>query len=135
MKTELGTGAPGLSWSTRCLSRWSVMIMFMAFHLHAVASGPFLPPGGEAPHVLGTVPSDEVDLRERDPRATPVLLAVLLGPFGAHRLHLGTSPKVVIMYGATLGGFGILPLIDLGHLLFAKDQQRFRNNDKLLMWR
>ncbi|MCU0318733.1 MAG: TM2 domain-containing protein [Flavobacteriales bacterium] len=111
------------------------MVLTFVLQLHAAASGPFLPPGGDTLNLLGPVPADEGVAQDRDPRATPVLLAVLLGPFGAHRLHLGTSPKVVIIYGATLGGFGILPLIDLGHLLFAKDQQRFRNNDKLLMWR
>ena len=63
------------------------------------------------------------------------MLAIVLGPFGAHRLYLGTSPKVAVIYGLTFGGFGILPLIDLGHLLFAKDLERFRNNDQLLMWR
>ena len=75
--------------------------------------------------------------RPRGPlvRVSAAVLAVFLGPFGAHRLHLGTSPKVVVLYGATFGGFGILPLIDLGHLLFARDRERFRNNDKLLMWR
>jgi hypothetical protein len=111
------------------------VVLTFVLQLHAAASGPYLPPGGDTLHVLGPGPADEVEAQDRDPRATPVLLAVLLGPFGAHRLHLGTSPKVVIIYGATLGGFGILPLIDLGHLLFAKDQQRFRDNDKLLMWR
>ena len=61
-------------------------------------------------------------------------LAVLLGPFAAHRLYLGTTPKVAIIYGVTFGGFGILALIDLGHLLFTKDLDRFRNNDRVFMW-
>ena len=61
-------------------------------------------------------------------------LAVLLGPFGAHRLYLGTTPKVAIIYGVTFGGFGILALLDLGHLLFSKDLEPYRNNDRVFMW-
>ncbi|MBL0129613.1 MAG: TM2 domain-containing protein [Flavobacteriales bacterium] len=61
-------------------------------------------------------------------------LAVLLGPFGAHRLYLGTNTTVAVVYGLTFGGFGVLALIDLGHLLFSKDLDRFRNNDRVFMW-
>lgn len=61
-------------------------------------------------------------------------LAVLLGPFGAHRLYLGTTPKVAIIYGVTFGGFGVLALLDLGHLLFSKDLGPYRDNDRVFMW-
>lgn len=61
-------------------------------------------------------------------------LAVLLGPFGAHRLYLGTTPKVAVFYGLTFGGFGMLVLVDLGHLLFTKDLDRYRNSDRVFMW-
>ena len=61
-------------------------------------------------------------------------LAVLLGPFGAHRLYLGTTTKVAIIYGVTFGGFGILATIDLFHLLFTKDLDAYRNSDKVFMW-
>ena len=61
-------------------------------------------------------------------------LAVLLGPFGAHRLYLGTTPKVAVIYGVTFGGFGVLALVDLGHLLFTKDLDRYRNSDRVFMW-
>jgi len=69
-----------------------------------------------------------------DQRLVGSTLALLLGPFGAHRIYLGTTPKVAIIYGLTFGGFGVLPLIDLGHLLFTKDLQPYRNNDRLIMW-
>ena len=52
----------------------------------------------------------------------------------AKRAYLGTTPKVAVIYGVTFGGFGILALIDLGHLLFTKDLDRFRNNDRVFMW-
>ena len=61
-------------------------------------------------------------------------LALLLGPFGAHRIYLGTTPKVAVIYGLTFGGFGVLSLIDLGHLLFSKDLDQYRNNDRVIMW-
>ncbi len=61
-------------------------------------------------------------------------LAVLVGPFGAHRLYFGTKAKVPIIYGVTLGGFGVLVLIDLGHILFTKDLTPYRNNDQVFMW-
>ena len=61
-------------------------------------------------------------------------LAVLLGPFGAHRLYLGTTAKVAIIYGVTFGGFGVLALIDLGHLLFSKDLDAYRRSDRVFMW-
>ena len=61
-------------------------------------------------------------------------LALLLGPFGAHRLYLGTTPKVPIIYGITFGGFGLLALIDLGHLLFSHELEPYRHNDRVFMW-
>ena len=67
-------------------------------------------------------------------RLVSSLLAVTLGPFGAHRLYLGTRPRVAIVYGLTFGGFGVLVLMDLGHLLFSRDLEPFRNNDRVFMW-
>ena len=67
-------------------------------------------------------------------RAVAIGLALVLGPFGAHRLYLGTTPKVAIIYGLTLGGFGVFVLIDLIHLIVNKDLDRVRNNDRVFMW-
>lgn len=63
------------------------------------------------------------------------LLCVSLGPFGMHRLYLGTSPQVAAAYSATLGGIGILPLVDLFAIIFTKDLSRFKNNNRVMMWR
>ncbi len=71
---------------------------------------------------------------KEDQRLIGGLLAVMLGTFGAHRLYLGTDVKVAVIYGITFGGFGLLPLIDLGHLLFAKDLGPFRDNNRVFMW-
>jgi TM2 domain-containing membrane protein YozV len=79
--------------------------------------------------------SPEDSLREKEPeRWVAAGLAVLVGPFGAHRLYFGTKAKVPIIYGVTLGGFGVLVLIDLGHILFTKDLTPYRDNDKVFMW-
>lgn len=129
------TGVPGGSGNTRSFFQATLLTISLLIQLSASASGPYRPIRGEVATYLNAVPVAADSISRRDPRATAAVLAALLGPFGAHRLHLGTSPKVVVIYGATLGGFGVLPLIDLGHLLFARDQERFRNNDKLLMWR
>lgn len=129
------TGVPGGSGNTRSFFQATLLTISLLIQLSASASGPYRPLRGEMDDLLHAEPLTVDSVEGRDPRATAAVLAVLLGPFGAHRLHLGTSPTVVVIYGATLGGFGVLPLIDLGHLLFARDQDRFRNNDKLLMWR
>lgn len=67
-------------------------------------------------------------------RALAAAMAVTLGPFGAHRLYLGTTPKVPLLYGLTFGGFGVLVLIDLGHILFTKDLSVYRDSRQVLMW-
>jgi TM2 domain-containing membrane protein YozV len=68
-------------------------------------------------------------------KATTIVLILLTGPLGGHRLYLGTKPIVPIVYTLTLGGgVGILPFIDLVVVCFSKDMTRFENNDKIFMW-
>lgn len=68
-------------------------------------------------------------------KATAIVLTLLTGPLGGHRLYLGTKPIVPIVYVCTLGGgVGILPFIDLIVICFSKDISRFENNDKIIMW-
>ncbi|NQX92591.1 MAG: NINE protein [Flavobacteriales bacterium] len=70
-----------------------------------------------------------------NPRAVAAITTVLLGPFGAHRIYLGTETKVPIFYTLTLGGgLGILPLIDLICILTTKDLEQYYNNPKVIMW-
>lgn len=82
---------------------------------------------------LAAEPESKTELKENR-RAVAIGLAVLLGPFGAHRLYLGTKAKVPVLYGLTFGGFGILVLIDAAHLIFSKDLAPFSGNGKVLMW-
>lgn len=68
-------------------------------------------------------------------KATTIVLTLLTGPLGGHRLYLGTKPIVPIVYTLTLGGgVGVLPFIDLVVVCFSKDISRFENNEKIFMW-
>jgi TM2 domain len=68
-------------------------------------------------------------------RLTAAMLTFALGMLGVHRLYLGTKPWIPAVYLLTLGGgFLILPLIDLGVILFSKDISQYEHNDKFLMW-
>lgn len=61
-------------------------------------------------------------------------LDITLGLFGAHRLYLGTSPQVPVIYTLTLGGGGFIVLTDLGVILFTKDLEQFADDPHVIMW-
>lgn len=61
-------------------------------------------------------------------------LNISLGLFGVHRLYLGTSPGIPVIYTFTLGGGGFLMLSDLGVIIFTKDLEQFADNPKVIMW-
>ena len=67
-------------------------------------------------------------------KVTAAVFDVSLGLLGVHRLYLGTSPKVPVVYAITLGGAGFLILADLGIIIFSKDLEKFANNDHVFMW-
>jgi TM2 domain-containing membrane protein YozV len=68
-------------------------------------------------------------------RITAISLAILLGPFGVHRLYLGTEPIIPVAYVLTLGGaMGIIPAIDAVLILVTKDLSKFENNSRFFMW-
>lgn len=98
--------------------------------INAFAGGPFRPI--EIPEDLNS--AQDVIEKPENTRLVGSLLAITLGPFGAHRLYLGTNAKVAVIYGLTFGGFGVLPLIDLAHLLFSRDISPYRNDTKVFMW-
>lgn len=104
-----------------------LLALFVTLAAPVLAGGPF---------VAKTLPvlDDSVEVMVENERVISSALAVLLGPFGAHRIYLGTTPAVAIIYGVTFGGFGILVLLDLGHLLFTHDLAAYRNNDRVFMW-
>lgn len=78
---------------------------------------------------------DTLGQRRENPRWVAAMLTVGLGLFGVHRMYLGTDMKVPIIYVLTLGGgLGVLPLIDLLAILFTKDLEPYKDNDKVFMW-
>ncbi|PKP50100.1 MAG: hypothetical protein CVT95_02825 [Bacteroidetes bacterium HGW-Bacteroidetes-12] len=68
-------------------------------------------------------------------RGKAIALTILTGFLGGHRIYLGTHQRTPIIYSVTFGGFGILPLIDLVHLIFIKDISIYENNTQIMMWR
>lgn len=68
-------------------------------------------------------------------KLTALILDLLAGPIGGHRMALGTKPIVPIFYALTFGGgFLLLPLIDFFVILFTKDISKYTNNNKIIMW-
>ncbi|MGB0390092.1 MAG: TM2 domain-containing protein [Salibacteraceae bacterium] len=76
----------------------------------------------------------EVNFRPKS-KTVAVTLAVTLGVFGVHRLYLGTSNKVPIIYTLTLGGgFGALVVSDIVAILANKDPNAFSPSENVFMW-
>ena len=67
-------------------------------------------------------------------RAVAIGLNVSLGLFGVHRMYLGTDLKVPVIYTTTIGGGGVLWLVDLGLLIAVKDLTPFKDNPNVFMW-
>lgn len=118
-----------------------VPCLFFAFlffiPFQSIASGPFSPPDRLPEFVFSTADYPvSPALKKENSRLVAALLSVALGPLGGHRLYLGTRPGVPMIYVATLGGgFFVLPLIDLGHILFTKDLDRLQHNEHVFLWR
>jgi TM2 domain-containing membrane protein YozV len=109
------------SLSKSYLRRWafSLLLLGVVFSAHAQAE---------------SLTADSLD-RSENPRLVAAALCVTLGPFGVHRMYLGTDVHVPVFYTLTLGGgMGILPLIDLGMLLFSKDLERLKNHPGVFLW-
>ena len=70
----------------------------------------------------------------KNQKAVAIGLNVSLGLFGVHRMYLGTDLKVPVIYTATIGGGGVLWLVDLGLLIAVKDLEPFKNNPNVFMW-
>lgn len=79
--------------------------------------------------------TDSVPFVPRKRKLKAVLLTVLLGHFGVHRIYLGTSANVPVAYSLTLGGgLGLLPFIDAIMIIKSNDLSQFSDNDKVIMW-
>lgn len=74
------------------------------------------------------------DVRPKS-KAIAITLAVTLGVFGVHRLYLGTSTRVPIIYTITLGGgFGVLVVSDIIAIIATKDLEEYASEPKVFMW-
>lgn len=72
---------------------------------------------------------------KENPRVYAFCIAILLGPFGAHRIYLGTRHMVPVAYVLTLGGgLGIVPAIDAILILATKNLEPYQNNPRFFMW-
>lgn len=63
-----------------------------------------------------------------------ILFTVFTGFLGGHRIYLGTHQRTPVLYSITLGGLGILPLIDLVNIIFTKDLSKFEDIPQIIMW-
>ncbi|MCI5054980.1 MAG: TM2 domain-containing protein [Flavobacteriales bacterium] len=77
----------------------------------------------------------KIFFKKNNPKLIATGLILLLGPFGAHRIYLGTRTQVPIFYTVTLGGgAGLLPFADLIAILSTKDMSKYFDNPKFIMW-
>lgn len=75
--------------------------------------------------------------KSRNKQVVAAILAfpIPFGMVGLHRIYLGTSPYVPVVYIATLGGlFGILPFVDFCVLMLDSDIEKYKSNQKVFMW-
>ena len=67
-------------------------------------------------------------------RGKAILFTIFTGFLGGHRIYFGTHHRTPIIYSLTFGGLGILPLIDLIHIIFTKDLDKFQDKSQIIMW-
>ena len=67
-------------------------------------------------------------------RGKAILFTILTGFLGGHRIYFGTHHRTPIIYSITFGGLGILPIIDLVHIIFTKDLSIYQDNSQFIMW-
>lgn len=129
---------------------WFSVVFVLFFSLNVHGNLPYL--NGDDEQVVQPVSQEEfvrnahalaaynydslhVEKKAKHTKANAVLLAVALGPFGVHRLYLGTEAKVPVIYTLTLGGgLGILPLIDIIAILSTPSLELYEDNSKVIMW-
>ncbi|MBL4651423.1 MAG: TM2 domain-containing protein [Flavobacteriales bacterium] len=111
-----------------------LFVAFIVSFLSLTAAGEF---HSEQPAVFfsDSVLSSTLDKKTiRRKKAIAIGLAITLGPFGVHRLYLGTDNKIPVIYSITLGAFGILPLTDIIAILTTKNIEQYLDNQQIIMW-
>lgn len=90
-----------------------------------------------APHMVNDDGLDKQTIALIIIAAQYVLTGGLLGIIPIHRIYLGCdgqTVKVVALYCVTLGGLGLLPLIDAIFLILDQSKSAYIDNPKFLMW-
>ncbi len=85
-----------------------------------------------------TLPSPQAQLSSKNPWvAWALTFTASLGVCGIHRLYLGSSTGIFILYFCTGGGCGIIQTVDWVVLLIGAindDIRKYENNQKVFMW-
>ncbi len=84
------------------------------------------------------LPSTQAQLSSKNPWvAWALTFTASLGVCGIHRLYLGSSTGIFILYFCTAGGCGIIQTVDWVVLLIGAlndDIGKYENNQKVFMW-
>ena len=80
------------------------------------------------------IENDSITTTVKFKRGKAILFTILTGLFGGHRIYFGTHQRTPIIYSVTLGGLGLLPLLDLINIIFTKDLSNFENKSQIIMW-
>lgn len=73
-------------------------------------------------------------LRLKFRRGKAILFTIFTGFLGGHRIYFGSHHRTPIIYSLTFGGLGLLPLIDLIHIIFTKDLSKYQDKSQIIMW-
>jgi TM2 domain-containing membrane protein YozV len=96
----------------------------------------FFAPAAMAP-LADLAGSSHAFITEDKNPAIAFILAWAVGYLGIHRAYLGTSTSTIVAYILTLGGCGVVALVDWVVLLLAlidDDISKYVDNPKFFMW-
>ncbi len=96
----------------------------------------FFAPNAMAPYADLAGTSHTYITQDKNP-AIAFILAWAVGYLGIHRAYLGTSTGTIVAYILTLGGCGIVALVDWVVLLLAlidDDISKYVDNPNFFMW-
>jgi hypothetical protein len=79
-------------------------------------------------------PMLKIERKINSKKITAIVITVLTGPLGGHRIYLGTKPVIPVLYALTLGGGIFVTVIDFFALVFTKDISIYINNNSFFMW-
>lgn len=108
------------------------VLLLIAIPSHSIAQGRTISRIGKVSTIIQKHKHGEVKAENK--KIIAITLGVALGIFGVHRLYLGTEEHIPLIYGVTLGGGGIITIIDIVAIAATKDLEKYQNNGKVFMW-